>query len=74
MGYLLDLVKNRLLAPRLSKAPDTDSETLRSGRAFQPRRWGGLISLLMFPFRLTQRPFVRSHFGTGWIVVGRVTP
>ena len=71
LGYVLEFYRNRVLAQRLQEA-SVDEATARSGRSFQPQHGGPLISLLVSPFRVLQRPFERTTFGIGWVASGQV--
>lgn len=71
-GYILDWVRQRVLAGRLEAPSDNEEGTKRSGRSFQPRRGvSSLVALIMTPFRLMQRPFAHTELGTGWIAWAR---
>lgn len=67
-GYVLEWVRQRVLARRLGEVANNQEGTLRSGRAFQPAgSWGGLVELAMAPCRELQKPFAKTELGTGWI-------
>ena len=70
LGYLLDWVRQRLLARRLRAGSGPEEDTSRSGRSFQPMSGGLLISAALAPFVHAQRPFVHTNLGTGWIAWG----
>lgn len=72
LGYLLEYVRNRLLARRLPDAGDANARTSASGRSFQPSSNPALIATMLWPFRMMQRPFSRTEFGIGWVATGRV--
>lgn len=68
IGYVLEWVRQRLLARRLGEVNGHDEGTSRSGRSFQPAGGlGWLIPVVMTPFRLLQKPFAGTDLGTGWI-------
>lgn len=70
LGYLLEAVRQRILARRMKPEQEIDSRTGRSGRSFQPMSRGSLIRVLTMPFVLAQRPFERTDWGIGWVAVG----
>lgn len=71
LGYLLETARN--LAARRGKSPDgAEDRTASSGRYLQPSEWMAAGTMLATaPFRLMQRPFRRSHLGTGLILSAR---
>lgn len=69
LGYLLEAIRNRVLAVRLDDATEMEARTARSGRLFQPRSaW--LYEAATTPFRWLQKPFEGSNLGTGLIAAG----
>jgi hypothetical protein len=70
LGYLLETVRQRLLAKRMRPEQEITSRTGRSGRSFQPTSHGSLIRGLTVPFVLAQRPFERTDWGIGWVASG----
>jgi SAM-dependent methyltransferase len=71
LGLLLDFVRNHVLAPQSSEDPLND--TSRSGRIYQPQNWMSVVlGVVMWPFRLLQRPWSRSTLNTGLVGIGRV--
>lgn len=71
LGYLLEWIRNRFLARRLGSG-QVEENTARSGRSFQPTNHGTALRLLIWPFRMLQRPFEQTNLGIGYIVAGRV--
>jgi SAM-dependent methyltransferase len=71
LGYLLEWGRNRV-ASRRARGGAMADRTARSGRLLQPPPiLGPLTWTLTFPFRLVQRPFGSSGFGTGVVAWGR---
>ena len=71
LGYLLESVRNRLLARRMTEASQAD-RTAASGRLLQPRNAlvGAATALAVAPFAVAQRAFP-SH-GVGIVARGRL--
>lgn len=73
LGYVLEAVRNRIDAKKLTKVPGASMEELTqaSGRTFQPnKQWlGRLVAVAVAPFRLIQR--LRRDVGIGVVVVAR---
>lgn len=73
LGYLLELVRNRIAARRIGATPDASMAELTSasGRLMQPRAraLGWLSRVATWPFRVMQR--LRPGTGVGLVVVGR---
>jgi SAM-dependent methyltransferase len=72
LGRLLEIGRNTVA--RLDRERDSMRErTARSGRQLQPPDWAATSTrLVSAPFRLAQRPFSRSRYGTGVVALGRV--
>lgn len=71
VGYVLEWVRNRMLVRRMARV-GREEGTRRSGRSFQPKRWAAvLVTIVMAPFVLMQKPFARTELGIGWIAWGR---
>lgn len=72
LGYLLESVRNVVLARRLRTAPGSlAARTSRSGRNMQLNAgFAPLIWALTLPFRFLQGPFVHGNRGTGFVVRG----
>lgn len=69
LGYALEWVRNRITARR-SHRPTMDERSRGSGRFLQPRGWMAWGPWLVTrPFRLVQRPFRDSSYGTGIVAV-----
>jgi SAM-dependent methyltransferase len=73
LGYALEGARNtiaRLVSSRGSAS--MEEQTAASGRWLQPpERIGWLTAAITAPFRLVQRPFVRSGLGTGLVALAR---
>ncbi len=73
LGYALEAARNtvaRLAASRGSAS--MEEQTAASGRWLQPPdRIGWLTAAITAPFRVVQRPFVRSGLGTGLVALAR---
>ena len=68
LGYALENVRN-LLAWRHPTRGTMYDKSLASGRLYQPLPILAFATqAATFPFRLMQRPFARSRFGTGLVV------
>jgi SAM-dependent methyltransferase len=72
IGYLLEAVRNQILFHRLPGVDGDVEKTLRSGRSFQPSKYGNLVTAAMWPFQMMQRGFVHTSLGIGWVATGRV--
>jgi len=60
------------LSSRAQLGPTLEARTRASGRFRQPSRWlGWATAAVAAPFRIVQRPFVRSDLGTGYVAVAR---
>lgn len=70
IGYVLEWLRQRVLSKRLHDA-EAGEGTARSGRSYQPQRGPRLMSIVMSPFVLMQRPFAKTELGTGWIAWGK---
>jgi SAM-dependent methyltransferase len=71
VGYILEWIRNRILARRMDQVAQEEG-TARSGRSFQPKRSAArLVTIVMAPFVLLQKPFANTDFGTGWIAWGK---
>lgn len=74
LGYILEVVRNRLAARRDEPAGSYRERTEASGRWLQPSDRSSIVMwLLALPFRWLQRPFERTRLGTG-IVATAVRP
>lgn len=73
LGYLLEFVRNRLLARRLGARPDMGERSARSGRSFQPTGNATLLEALVWLFQKVQRPFERTDLGIGYVALGQVS-
>ena len=73
LGYLLEAARN--VIGRLHGERGTPEErTAMSGRALQPPAWlGAVTAAVTAPFRLLQRPFARTGWGTGLVVLARAS-
>jgi SAM-dependent methyltransferase len=71
LGYLLELVRNLVLARRVTLGRDMKARSATSGRTFQPQRWALARRVVMAPFHVLQRPFLNTQLGIGWIAEGR---
>lgn len=73
LGYLLEFVRNRLASRAgASGEPSMERRTATSGRWMQPRDWAAPITwLATLPFRVLQRPFAQTPFGTGLVAAAR---
>ena len=77
LGHVLQTGRNALAQRRLNKnATEGDTPEERSsgsGRLFQPKSPAVALALatVAAPGRLAQRPFSRTDFGTGWVVLAR---
>jgi SAM-dependent methyltransferase len=72
LGYVLEWVRDRLTERRPPRAASAtmDERSRGSGRFLQPREWMAWLPwLATLPFRILQRPFSRSSYGTGIVVV-----
>ena len=70
LGYVLEAARN-LLAPR-GNAQAFSARTALSGRFYQPdQRWAWATRLGTVPFRIAQRPFRHTRFGTGLVAMAR---
>lgn len=71
-GHVLELVRNRIAARDEASSVPPELRTAESGRFLQP---GDALALATrigtIPFRLLQRPFYQSEFGTGLIALAR---
>lgn len=72
LGFLLEGIRNRVLAKRLPDTETMESQTARSGRSFQPMSGAFVVNALVMPFRLLQLPFERTDLGIGYVAWGRV--
>ena len=72
LGRLLEVVRNAVA--RLDREQETmDERTARSGRQLQPPDWAAASTrIVSAPFRLAQRPFSRSRYGTGIVALGEL--
>jgi SAM-dependent methyltransferase len=79
MGHALQTGRNALAQRRLNRdvtEGDTPEERSGgSGRLFQPKSPAVALALasIAAPGRIAQRPFARTGFGTGWVVLARRT-
>ena len=71
LGYALEAARNTI--GRLAKPPSTMAEqTAESGRKLQPPAWlGPATRAFTLPFRVLQRPFAQTGWGTGLVAVAR---
>jgi SAM-dependent methyltransferase len=72
LGYALEAA--RMMNARLSKPTGTTmaEQTAASGRWAQPPNWlAPATQAATFPFRLLQRPFLRTRLGTGLFALAR---
>lgn len=71
LGYFLHSVWD-LAAGRRRAERSRNARTASSGRWFQPRdELATLTQAVTLPFRLLQRPFIRTDLGTGFVAVAR---
>lgn len=68
-----NLVARRALARRDTEGDSPEERTSGSGRLFQPKSSSVALAFatVAAPGRLAQRPFSRSDFGTGYVVLAR---
>lgn len=71
LGYLLEWVRNKVLARRLDDLHEED-KSARSGRSFQPKSFGGILRAVIWPFQILQRPFENTDLGIGYVASGRI--
>jgi SAM-dependent methyltransferase len=72
LGYLLELARNTLVARLAEPARSPEAQTAASGRWLQPPAWlGPALRAFSAPFRWLQRPFARTGWGTGLVVLAR---
>ena len=73
LGYALEAARNVLARLSSSHAAGSmDEQTAASGHWRQPpEAIGWLMAAVALPFRLLQRPFARTRFGTGLVAVAR---
>lgn len=71
LGYALEIARNAI--GRLHRpAASMEEQTAASGRWLQPPdQIGWLTAAIAAPFRLLQRPFAHSGFGTGLVVLAQ---
>jgi SAM-dependent methyltransferase len=69
-----NLVARRVLNRRGAEGDSPEERTSGSGRLFQPKRSSVAVAFatIAAPGRLAQRPFSRSDFGTGYVVLARL--
>jgi SAM-dependent methyltransferase len=71
IGYLVEMLRNRL-AVLDAQEGTCDERTSASGRWLQPgASTGWLMAAAAFPFRLLQRPFLRTGLGPGLVALAR---
>jgi hypothetical protein len=68
-----NLVAKRVLARRGQEGDTPEERTSGSGRLFQPKSSSVALAFatIAAPGRLAQRPFSRTDFGTGYVVLAR---
>lgn len=72
LGYLLELARNSIVARLAKPERSMDDQTADSGRWLQPPAWlGPALRAFSAPFRWLQRPFARTGWGTGLVVLAR---
>lgn len=73
LASVVDRLRDVLITRRPPPGETNEERTAASGRLFQPGPWlGSVLPVLVFPFRLLQRPFRNRRLGTGLIGVGRL--
>jgi SAM-dependent methyltransferase len=73
LGYALEAARNTVARLSASRgATSMEEQTAASGRWLQPPdRIGWLTAAVTAPFRLLQRPFVKTGLGTGLVALAR---
>jgi SAM-dependent methyltransferase len=66
LGYALEAARNTLAGLSRTERKSLAERTEASGRWWQPPDWlAPVTQAATFPFRLMQRPFLRTRYGTG---------
>lgn len=73
LGHLINWISNVMAGLRMEPLGSHEEASAESARLWQPRGAlsGGIRYLVALPFRLLQRPFARTSFGTGLVVLAR---
>ncbi len=73
LGYALEAARNTIARLAVSRgSASMEEQTAASGRWLQPPdRIGWLTAAVTAPFRLLQRPFVKTGLGTGLVALAR---
>lgn len=73
LGRVTEWVRTKLAGDAANEP--IEERTRRSGRLYQPGPWvGSLVQILVWPFRLAQRCFLRTDLGVGYVAIARKAP